>query len=106
MIGSIALVPAQFQWNRKFFRATTQWFFVQPKFRKGGTAGGLLKVAKEWASKHNFVIALGTMMGRDTERLDRFLRLSGFRYAGGNFVSDDFVAEEETDNVRHLRQRS
>lgn len=93
LVGSWAMMSVPFSWNRNFSRATTQWLFVHPKFRKGGTARGLLQHGVRWANEQNLIPAIGTMMGTNPMMLDRFLRMNGFLYAGGNFVGGHFVSE-------------
>jgi len=84
--GSIALKPARYPWAPDFWFVENAWFYVAPRFRKGGTAIRLLEKAKEISDQKKIPFMLSIMSGVHPELKDRLCRLMGFTYAGGIFA--------------------
>ena len=86
VVGIIAADWAHWPWNRKSLFLDCKQFFVQPAFRKGAAASKLLTAMKERARELNMPLQLSiTYPDGAEEYKDRFLKMQGFEYTGGNF---------------------
>lgn len=87
IVGSIALETFSFPWSSQPFLRNS-WFYVAPKFRAHGTAEQLIKLARDYARGKNMRLYCGIIDTTDAELKDRFHRISGFSYMGGNFIME------------------
>jgi GNAT superfamily N-acetyltransferase len=86
IVGCIMLDTHHWPWNRKSWYLENQHFWIEPKFRKGGVAAKLIAAAKATADDMKMPLRLCfTSDGRDADLKDRFMRMQGFKYQGGNF---------------------
>ena len=86
IVGVIALVPHHHPWNRTQKFLVNEHFFVDPDYRKGGTAKHLLDAAKVRADELNMPLRIDLIGGGDRQAKDRFMELNGFRFLGGQFL--------------------
>jgi GNAT superfamily N-acetyltransferase len=90
IIGVIWLDYGRWPWcspqNVKAFHLYNQHFWVEPDFRKGGTAKRLLDFAKSVADRKQLALKLEfSNLDMKPELRDRFARINGFGYTGGVF---------------------
>jgi predicted N-acetyltransferase YhbS len=90
LVGTLGLQPMQFPWvdpsKPESWYLANAWFFVQPRFRKNGTADHLIKKAQEYADKNGAFLSVGMFLERGAALKDRFLKIQGFTYTGGSFI--------------------
>lgn len=86
IVGCIMLDTPHWPWNRKAWYLENAHFWIEPTFRKGGTAAKLIDAAKSTAVEMKLPLRLCfTSDGRDADLKDRWMRMQGFKYQGGNF---------------------
>lgn len=83
IIGSIGCGIDAFSWNREKKFLYDEWFYVRPQHRKGTNAAKLLLDQVKLVcigSNTPFVFSVNSAIDK---RVDRYLSMQGFRYAGG-----------------------
>jgi predicted N-acetyltransferase YhbS len=89
IVGCLILSNHYWPWNSKNWHLAQEHLWVEPEFRKGGTAAKLIACGKECARelgrKLVFNISFG---GEDADLKDRFVKAQGFTYIGGRFCYD------------------
>lgn len=86
IVGSVGMEVGTFPWNTKFRYFNGVWFYVAPERRAGGTAGRLMKAAKDVAAANAMPLRLDNIWGIEPELQDRFREIHGFKHVGGNHV--------------------
>lgn len=86
IIGTLGLKYSQFPWNNEFNAWFCDFLIINKDNRKNGVAKKLLECSKSLSDTTKLPVFLGIMTGNFATRKDRFLEMSGFKYAGGNFV--------------------
>ena len=93
LIGSIGVMVDKYPWNQEYRFIYDEWFYVLPQYRKGTNAAGLLlEAVKKLSDSHNMPFVFSVNSGID-RRIDRYLGMSGFRYAGGIHIRASKGAE-------------
>lgn len=99
VVGVLILGTQVWAWNRQVWQYCDEYFWVEPEFRKGGTAEQLLEAAKAKAHEEGRMLWIDLSFGgADTELKDRFVKRCGFTYKGGRFLFDPsrgFLHERE-----------
>ncbi len=86
IIGSVGLEIGHFPWAPTMAYLNGVWFYVTPERRAGGTANQLMRAAKETGMKMNLPVRLDSIWGVEPELQDRYRKIHGFQYVGGNHV--------------------
>ena len=85
--GVMALATSHWPWNRKQGQhLINNHFYVDPEYRRGGTARKLLEAAKVVARERGMPLRIDLMGAGSRELKDRFCEMSGLRYLGGIFL--------------------
>lgn len=85
VVGSLGMEPFRYGWAAEPC-LTNAWFYVDPVYRKRGTAAQLMGLAKSFADKHNSFAVIGIQDIVDAELKDEFLKMQGWKYGGGLFL--------------------
>jgi GNAT superfamily N-acetyltransferase len=89
VVGVIVLSHHVWPWNRQHWHFTNDHFWVDPAYRKFGTAAKLLQCAKQCAEDLGKPLYLDFSFGGiDADLKDRFAKMQGFTYNGGRFCFD------------------
>jgi GNAT superfamily N-acetyltransferase len=89
VVGVIVLTHHVWPWNRQAWHLINDHFWVDPAYRKFGTAAKLLECAKQCASELGKPLYLDFSFGGiDADLKDRFAKMQGFTYNGGRFCFD------------------
>jgi GNAT superfamily N-acetyltransferase len=89
VVGCIVLSHHVWPWNRQAWHLVNDHFWVDPKYRKFGTAAKLLGCAKQCARELGKPLYLDFSFGGiDADLKDRFAKMLGFTYNGGRFCFD------------------
>lgn len=103
VIGSVGCAPYEFSYNRRFKYIMNEWFTVHPKYRNLGIASKMLEHCKGISDKKSEIVGenipfmFSISSGKD-KRLDRFIEMSGFQYAGGLFMYGLNVNKDTTEH--------
>jgi GNAT superfamily N-acetyltransferase len=111
LVGTFCLSWYQEPWSNDWV-LQTEWLYVLPAYRSGGTAEALLTGAEKIAdglinpaTGKGPPIVIGLMSGRDTELKDEWLKRKGYRYGGGTFVRAPYeqqkVIDDDSGIIRH-----
>jgi GNAT superfamily N-acetyltransferase len=91
VVGSVGLHATTFPWNNSFWYLIDEWIFIDPEFRRGGTASGLIKCVMEYAETVNpdavTPVQIAITFGDKPEAKDRFFKMKGLKYIGGIFMN-------------------
>lgn len=85
MVGSIAVSNYLFPWSEVPY-IRVEWFCVNGKFRRGGTAEALVKALHLFADKNGAPIVAAVQSAEDTALYDRLAGMKGYTYTGGMFI--------------------
>lgn len=90
IVGCVVLNIAHWPWvspsSRKGAHFFNEHFWVDPKYRAGGTATKLLDCAKNLAASHGIPLQIEiSSIDGNLELKDKFMRTRGFRQLGGKF---------------------
>jgi GNAT superfamily N-acetyltransferase len=86
VVGVIVLSHHVWPWNRQAWHLVNDHFWVDPAYRKFGTAAKLLQCAKNCAKELGKPLYLDFSFGGiDADLKDRFAKMQGFTYNGGRF---------------------
>jgi len=86
IVGVTTLLYFYFEWNPSVRCLTNRLFTVAKEYRKTNAADLLIKKAREFAAEQNIEhVYIGVMTDEDAELKDRFMRIKGGKYLGGNF---------------------
>jgi GNAT superfamily N-acetyltransferase len=89
IVGCIVLSHHVWPWNRQQWHLVNDHFWVDPAYRKFGTAAKLLRCAKDCAKELGKPLYLDFSFGGiDADLKDRFAKMQGFTYNGGRFCFD------------------
>jgi GNAT superfamily N-acetyltransferase len=89
VVGCIVLSHHVWPWNRQVWHLVNDHFWVDPAYRKFGTAAKLLRCAKDCAKELGKPLYLDFSFGGiDADLKDRFAKMQGFTYNGGRFCFD------------------
>jgi GNAT superfamily N-acetyltransferase len=89
VVGCIVLSHHVWPWNRQHWHLVNDHFWVDPAYRKFGTAAKLLQCAKDCAKELGKPLYLDFSFGGiDADLKDRFAKMQGFTYNGGRFCFD------------------
>jgi GNAT superfamily N-acetyltransferase len=89
VVGVIVLSHHVWPWNRQAWHLVNDHFWVDPAYRKFGTAAKLLHCAKQAAQELGKPLYLDFSFGGiDADLKDRFAKMQGFTYNGGRFCFD------------------
>jgi GNAT superfamily N-acetyltransferase len=89
VVGCIVLSHHVWPWNRQAWHLVNDHFWVDPQYRKFGTAQKLLQCAKQAAQELGKPLYLDLSFGgADADLKDRFAKMQGFTYNGGRFCFD------------------
>jgi GNAT superfamily N-acetyltransferase len=89
VVGCIVLSHHVWPWNRQHWHLVNDHFWVDPAYRKFGTAAKLLECAKQCAYSVGRPLYLDFSFGGiDADLKDRFAKMQGFTYNGGRFCFD------------------
>lgn len=86
IVGSVGLEVGHFPWAPSIGYLNGLWFYVAPERRKGGVASLLMKAAKDIATSNKMSLRLDSISGIEPELQDRYRKIHGFQYVGGNHV--------------------
>lgn len=88
-VGCVVLNHHVWPWNRQVWHLVNDHFWVEPGYRKFGTAKKLLDCAKQCARELGRPLYLDFSFGGiDSDLKDRFAKMQGLRYNGGRFCFD------------------
>lgn len=100
IVGVLILEPQKLWYKAAPHYIQSLEFYVDPEFRKGGTAKLLLKRGIKVANVAGVPLIVSVTSGGMAEMKDRFIERQGFSYIGGNLVyepdGDLLEAEEAT----------
>ena len=91
VVGCVMLDYARWPWcapaNPEGCYLYNQHFWVEPKYRAGGTASRLIRLAHciADAKKLPLVLEISSIDEANADLRDRFVKMHGFRYTGGKF---------------------
>jgi GNAT superfamily N-acetyltransferase len=85
VVGCLVLSHHVWPWNRQAWHLVNDHFWVDPAYRKFGTAAKLLACAKDLGKPLYLDFSFG---GIDADLKDRFAKMQGFTYNGGRFCFD------------------
>jgi len=89
VVGSVGFAPLQMPWSDVWF-LNAVWYSVDPPLRKNRTALAIVRKAEEIVAglgPNPPRLLMGVAMGGDDAPLkDRFMRMMGFAYLGGQFM--------------------
>lgn len=107
VVGTLMLDHGRFPWVHPDAHAkhhlTNQHFWVEPRWRAGGTAARLIDAAKARAAAMGRVLWLEICYGESSAEIkDKFVESKGFRYAGGKFCVSPIV-EPDGQEVLNLQ---
>jgi GNAT superfamily N-acetyltransferase len=90
IVGAIVLDRAHWGWTRPTSESGrhlyNEHFWVDPAYRRGGTASKLLNLAEARADCEGLPLLLITsMLDGNTELKERFVSMHGFKRVGGTF---------------------
>jgi GNAT superfamily N-acetyltransferase len=89
VVGCIVLNHHTWPWSRQHWHLVNDHFWVDPAYRKFGTAAKLLECAKNCARDLGKPLYLDFSFGGiDADLKDRFAKMQGFTYNGGRFCFD------------------
>lgn len=104
IVGCIVLSHHVWPWNRQAWHLINEHFWVEPQYRKFGTAQKLLIAAKQCAREVGRPLYLDFSFGGiDADLKDRFARLNGFKYNGGRFLFEPSGSEVPSSQSSVLR---
>jgi GNAT superfamily N-acetyltransferase len=86
IVGSVGVEVGHFPWAPSIAYLNGLWFYVAPERRKGGVANMLMKAAKDIAILNKMSLRLDSISGIEPELQDRYRKIHGFKYVGGNHV--------------------
>lgn len=87
IVGSIGCNVDFHPWNRQDRFVLDEWYYVKPEYRKGySIASELIKIAKSKAHAAGLRFHFSLNSGTDS-KADRFVRMLGFTYVGGNLIA-------------------
>lgn len=86
IVGSVGMEVGHFPWAPSIAYLNGLWFYVAPERRKGGVASMLMKAAKDVAINNKMSLRLDSISGIEPELQDRYRKIHGFQYVGGNHV--------------------
>lgn len=84
IIGVLGMLTKEWPWSSEKFIGS-EFFFVQKKFRKHGTADNLLKAAEKFSDDHKIRLIFGYSGGKNAELKDRWMQMKGWIWTGGTF---------------------
>lgn len=89
VVGVLMLDKAHWPWTHPASESGrhlfNQHFWVDPAYRRGGTASKLLDHAEARADALGLPLLLQSSSSSDVDLTDRFFALSGFKRIGGNY---------------------
>lgn len=90
IVGCIILSYAHWPWTRPSSESgkhlLNEHFWVEPEYRRGGTASRLIKAAQDRADAVKLPLLLEiSSEDANSDLKDRFVRHQGFKYLGGKF---------------------
>lgn len=85
IVGTLGLLVQEWKWSTERF-ISNEFFFVQPPFRKHGTAEALLKAGEKFAHDGKLRLVVSFSGGRKSETKDRMMQMKGWIYCGGMFT--------------------
>lgn len=95
IVGSIGCLVDYKPWNHQEQFVYNCWYHVSREYRKGyRISAELLSVARNTAHEAGLPFHLSINSAID-KRTDRFIRMQGFTYEGGGFVSSLALRERE-----------
>jgi hypothetical protein len=86
IVGMLGFRFTSFPWNDKALCLASDIYMVDSEYRKSKASRSLLEESKRLGETLNMMIVFGIMTGVDAELKDRFTRMGGFKYLGGNFI--------------------
>jgi GNAT superfamily N-acetyltransferase len=86
VVGVMELERFLFPWNPSVTCLRNGNFAVLPEYRKTNAADILLLKAREYAREQKMILYTGQMTDEQAETKDRWTRIKGGKYIGGNFV--------------------
>lgn len=87
IVGVLILNTYTWPWNRQYQFLENEHLWVEPKHRRGGVASRLFDHAAVFAKLKGMPFYPRLTYGSsDAEPIDRWMRLKGFKYVGGNFA--------------------
>lgn len=86
IVGSVGVEVGHFPWAPSIAYLNGLWFYVAPERRHGGVANMLMKAAKDIAVSNKLSLRMDSISGIEPELQDRYRKIHGFKYVGGNHV--------------------
>lgn len=89
IVGCLVLSHHCWPWNSQEWHLAQEHLWVEPEYRRGGTAAKLLGCGKQCAHELGRKLVLNISFGgEDAPLKDRFVKSQGFAYIGGRFCFD------------------
>lgn len=85
IVGCIGLRLGFMPWNNEVPALFNDFLMTDINMREFGVADLLISTAKKHADEAQLLLMMGHFTGTDADLKDRYLRLKGFQYGGGNF---------------------
>lgn len=85
IVGALGLLAREYPWADERMIAS-EFFYVQPKFRKRGTADSLIQAAEKFADDSKTRLVMTFVGGKDAELKDVYMSRKRFIYCGGTFL--------------------
>jgi hypothetical protein len=86
IIGSVGMEVDSFPWAPLSKHLNALWFYVRPDRRVTDASDKLLRAAQAAAITNNMMLRMDNVWGMRPEAQDRYRRIKGFTYVGGNHV--------------------
>jgi GNAT superfamily N-acetyltransferase len=99
IVGAACASPFRPPWSLTWLM-DMEFLYVLPSFRGGGVADGLRGAVEGFADKHGASLTFTIQTGEKPFVKDRMIMMSGWTYAGGNFLRpSDGRKQEDNDEV-------
>ena len=86
IVGTIGLRYGNFPWNNEFPAFFCDFLIIDSNYRTNGISARIIDEVKKLSDGTKVPLFMGIMTGSLADKKDRFLEMTGFKYAGGNFV--------------------
>lgn len=86
IVGVIGMKVGNMPWNDEVQILSNEFLIVKKEHRNLGVTDKLIKSVKDLADKGKLLILMSHITGTASELKDRYLRIKGFSYGGGNFI--------------------
>ncbi len=85
VVGCLGLRLGFIPWNNEVPALFNDFLMTDIDIREFGVADLLIRAAKDHADEAQLTLILGHFTGTNADLKDRYFKLKGFKYGGGNF---------------------